>query len=996
MTIIEDYLKLTKQYINEYGPKTILLMQVGSFYEVYALCEEDGSYTGSNIVDFTQINDMIIAKKNMQYQNKPVVMAGFGLTQLEKYSKKLQEKDYTIVVYTQDIQSKNTTRSLSEIISPGTFFNNDQEYISNNITSIWIEQSKNILILGISNVDIYTGVTSISQFTVEYFHNPCTYDDLERYVSMYKPRECIFISNLENTISSDIIQFIGLDNSKVHNIYIDRKIDKPTGFLKHALNAEKQKYQFEIFNQFFPNNEDLFTACYSEHCIAIQSITMLLDFVYQHSPHLVNKLSIPCFENHTNKLILANHSLKQLNIIDDNRHTGKLRSLSSLLNNCQTVMGKRKFIHILNNPLTNPDTLNKIYNNTEYLLKDKKWDNYRNHLSNIGDIEKFSRKLVLKRVTPKDLSKFDMDLNNTLKIASLVYDDPTLLNHVHTIQPLIKNLNVTELSQQLSDHLNTVFNLEICVNIDDMSPEKLILLEQKTTGFIRHGQCTIIDNLRSQAFDGREKLEAIRKFLSDTIKANEKSSKMDTQYVKIHETPKTDPTLQATQRRATLFKNAIEKQLKNKHIESIEYKDTEGNIKSFILPLAEFEYNNCGNSKTNVIITSQTINDLCSGLQTAKDKLVKQFINYYNNFIIDFFKYTEIIHQIASFVSFIDIEQCRCYIAHKFNYCKPTIIPQDKAFFDFEELRHPLIEHLQTNELYVTNDLHLGTEDNGLLLYGTNAVGKTSFIKSVGIAVIMAQCGLYVSASKFNFFPYNHIFTRILGQDNIFKGLSTFAVEMSELRTILQYSDKNSLILGDEVCSGTESNSALSIFTAALENLYNKNSTFLFATHFHEINNYDEIKNLSKLKLMHMEVIFDYEVNKLIYDRKLKDGPGESMYGLEVCKSLNLNSDFLQRAHDIRIKYNPISKNILSQKTSHYSSKKVVGKCEICKIRLASEVHHLNYQKDADHDNQYIKSFHKNHVGNLINICEECHTNIHIYNVVLKKTKTTNGYELTL
>ena len=63
-----------------------------------------------------------------------------------------------------------------------------------------------------------------------------------------------------------------------------------------------------------------------------------------------------------------------------------------------------------------------------------------------------------------------------------------------------------------------------------------------------------------------------------------------------------------------------------------------------------------------------------------------------------------------------------------------------------------------------------------------------------------------------------------------------------------------------------------------------------------------------------MEVIFDYEVNKLIYDRKLKDGPGESMYGLEVCKSLNLNSDFLQRAHDIRIKYNPISKNILSQK----------------------------------------------------------------------------------
>ena len=92
MTIIEDYLKLTKQYINEYGPKTILLMQVGSFFEVYAITENDGSYSGSNITDFSQINDMIIAKKNMFYQDKQVVMAGFGLTQLEKYSKKYKKR----------------------------------------------------------------------------------------------------------------------------------------------------------------------------------------------------------------------------------------------------------------------------------------------------------------------------------------------------------------------------------------------------------------------------------------------------------------------------------------------------------------------------------------------------------------------------------------------------------------------------------------------------------------------------------------------------------------------------------------------------------------------------------------------------------------------------------------------------------------------------------------------------------------------------------------
>ena len=96
---------------------------------------------------------------------------------------------------------------------------------------------------------------------------------------------------------------------------------------------------------------------------------------------------------------------------------------------------------------------------------------------------------------------------------------------------------------------------------------------------------------------------------------------------------------------------------------------------------------------------------------------------------------------------------------------------------------------------------------------------------------------------------------------------------------------------------------------------------FLFATHFHEINNYDEIKNLDKLKMMHMAVTYSPEKDVLIYDRKLRDGPGESMYGLEVCKSLHLPTDFLQRAHDIRMKYNSRTRNTLSMSSSHLMPK---------------------------------------------------------------------------
>ena len=127
---------------------------------------------------------------------------------------------------------------------------------------------------------------------------------------------------------------------------------------------------------------------------------------------------------------------------------------------------------------------------------------------------------------------------------------------------------------------------------------------------------------------------------------------------------------------------------------------------------------------------------------------------------------------------------------------------------------------------------------------------------------------------------------------------------MTELRSILKNANENSLILGDELCSGTESTSALSIFTAGIKYLSNKNCSFIFATHFHEIINYSEIKELDSFKLLHMSVVYDRVNDRLIYDRKLKEGPGDNMYGLEVCKSLNLPEDFLEMAHDIRNKYN--------------------------------------------------------------------------------------------
>ena len=228
---------------------------------------------------------------------------------------------------------------------------------------------------------------------------------------------------------------------------------------------------------------------------------------------------------------------------------------------------------------------------------------------------------------------------------------------------------------------------------------------------------------------------------------------------------------------------------------------------------------------------------------------------------------------------------------------------------------------------------------------------------------------------------------------------------MSELRTILRLANENSLILGDELCSGTENTSAVSIFVAGIQKLYSLKSSFIFATHLHEIVNFSEINELSSVVLKHMEVIYDKERDILVYDRKIKDGPGTSMYGLEVCKSLNLPEDFLNMAYSIRDKYNPQFKSILSLKPSHYNSKKIMGMCELCEKNMGAEVHHLQHQSDADNNNIIRNEdgaiFHKNNLANLINVCKECHDKFHKTNKKhkkvksIKKDKSSKEYVLT-
>ena len=1015
--MIEEYFTLTQKYQNEYGPNTILLMQVGAFFEVYGIYDEQTNViSGSKITDFSQICDLNIVDKTTCAGKQAIKMAGCKDFMIEKYIKKIQESGFSAVVYEQDENKPKTTRSLKGVFSPGTYFQTESTQLTNNITCIWIQFIENNIIMkgkyivvGVGNIDIYTGKTSIFQFKEIYANNPTTYDELERFISIYNPSEAILIYNLQNENEIDnIISYSGLSCQLIHKIHMNEdvisNINKNTNAndmplkVNRVVNCEKQSYQKEILSKFYQFNDyDVFIQNFYEYNIATQAFCYLLDFVYQHNPHLVNKIAEPIFENCSTRLKLANHSLKQLNIINDGAvKSSKYSCVSQMLNDCLTPMGKRKFLYYFLNPICDENELQREYNITEYFL-----DNYQNlnlflnnHLSTIKDLSKWEREIFLKKISPKS---FYTLYNNILTIKTIynkIEQDKTICEYfmkINTSSNSIINIkNICKDCDYINDFINNNLILEMIHEVEQIQNFEI--------NFIKSGIDVELDKKNELLKESELKLNAIQIYLSSLIENKEKLTKnTKTDFVKIHETEKNNFSLLCTLRRCKLLQEILPKE---ETIIKLNY-DKSNLTKIYEFKISKTKFHFEKQSTSNQFILDDQIIQLCKNISFTKIYMKDLITKVFQQFVSKFEIYQDKIENIIQFITIIDVLNTKSAIAKKYNYCKPTITTTSvKSFVNAKNLRHSLIEQFQMNELYVTNDIHLGNDVNGILLYGTNAVGKTSLIKALGIAVIMAQAGLYVPCSNFEYKPYTYIFTRIIGNDNIFKGLSTFAVEMSELRTILRLSNENSLILGDELCSGTETQSAISIFVAGIQQLHYCKSSFIFATHLHEIVNYDEITELPHLSLKHMEVIYNKERDLLIYDRKLKDGPGNSMYGLEVCKSLGLPEDFLNVAYNIRMKYHPETSSILSLKTSHYNSKKIVNLCEVCKTNLGTEVHHLQHQSDANKEGVIIQSeygnvFHKNNIANLMTLCEKCHNEMHKkFKKGSKRVKTTKGYNI--
>ena len=965
--ITSEYLQYIKKHTNEYGKNIIVLLKVGAFYEMYGLKNKDDNVVGSDVEKICKICDLQLSERsNMFHDDKPVLIAGFRDYCLDKYVEKITANNYTCFVYDQFEENKKYYRKLVNVFSPGTYFNTNENELQNITMVIWYELiNKTKIIFGISHINIITGQTYLCEYIENYSKTPTILDNLERYLSIYNPCEIICVTNLNNDENVSLMGMLHIQTKNVRTIYLNTSdgTNNSNRFSLQANNCTKQVYIKEVMQNIFQEHDyNSFIHDYLEYTYGLQSFTFLCNWISEHNEYLLDKISPPLLETSNDTMQLANHSLTQLNVINhENKH--KLSSLSSFLNNCLTPMGKREFRDVLVHPTTNVNKLAKEYNYTEYVLEHDEYIGIiRNGLKNMHDLEKLHRQLFLNKITPRHILQIHDNVKSCLELWNY------FKQHDNNIcEYFINTSDVKMACQNILDYITKSIDIDSMKHCDAMH-EKMFV-----SGYNEN-----LDNLRDNVEKSESMLEKIITCFQDIFIESEKR---DITYIKLHTTDKMPPTIICTQKRSSILKKYLDE---NENIRFVHNNRTIILDNNFTYPKS---------TAGNVSVHHEKIQKNCDSYFKKKQELIKHVEITFKVFCNEFKQYRNDLMTIVQFITQIDVLQNKAYIANKYNYCRPKILSGITSCVDVKGLRHALIEHINTDETYVKNDIYLNEERNGILLFGTNAVGKTSFMKALGLSIIMAQSGLFVPCDCFEFVPYKKMFTRILNNDNMFKGLSTFAVEMSELRVILQNADKNSIVLGDELCSGTEYESATSIFVSGIQWLHKKNSSFIFATHLHNITTFDEIKELDNVSMNHISVKYDNANDCLIYDRVLKDGPGNSMYGLEVCKSLHLPMDFLDNAHAIRNKYLTNKDSLLMPKSS-YNAKKIRNMCELCKEKQATEIHHLMHQSSAN-TKGFIGHVHKNNVANLASICEDCHQKIHHESLEMRRVKTTKGYNFS-
>jgi DNA mismatch repair protein MutS len=937
-------------------------------------------------------------------------MIGFPMIAAQKFINIFLNAGYIVAIYDQEENGKkNVNRILREILSPSTNIEYSVQLDNNYLMSIYIEphinQKDNFYICAYSLIDLSVGANYLYETGSKLNDYDYGIQKIYQTIKIYNPKEVVcnvntsYLSgnkwnyNREKLITDWEIQIDGRQFN-----YHEDQINK---------DIFKLSYQNQFLGTVFPEHGMLDPIQYLElekYQNAVISYIILLEFAKSHRVDIITKISKPEILDNQDNLILTQNSVYQLNILPDKNlieSNAKNNSLVGILNQCSTAFGKRLFKQRILTPFSDRIKLEECYNKVDQLLVDSKYRTIEELLSKVIDIERLSRRLALKILAPNELYNFYESAKLIIIIfeyltqsglESMAPDKKLVEDFKLFIADIKDNIQIDRVYKyNIKEIERSIFKSGINQEIDRLDDE----IEGYNLAF------QTLSNELSKHIDLTNSKKKTTKKLGNNDEDSEETS--GPSLINIYSNDRDGVYLECTKKRADNLRQNI-------HGKSIEFLVEVGECsqkfsKTFSISANDLEYKSISASSTSVRIVGKSIHNWSKKIDENTKKITCLAYDQYIKILESFDKkYHSVLHRVVNNVAELDIIKCHARNAIEMNLVRPTISEQvGNSYIITKGLRHPIVEKVQTKTPFISNDISLGLHgQKQILCYGYNAVGKTTLQKAICIAIIMAQSGGFVSAGSFEFNPYKYIFTRISNVDNLLKGQSSFMVEMLELKHILKNADQNSMVCIDELVASTERYSGISLVCSTIIELHNRGACMFMATHLHELSKMDRITRLDNLHIYHLEVHYDENTKELIYDRKLRDGSGSGLYGLEVARYLQLEQGFMDTAFQIRNELLGTNAEVFSAQQSNYNSNVYLVDCQICGYKpthstdIPLETHHIHFQSCASNTGHFKElGFHKNVEHNLVCLCRKCHTDVHSGLVNIKGyIATGNGVKL--
>jgi len=794
-TAEETPLMKQHQAIKSKYPDAVLLFRVGDFYETF----KEDALIASRVLGIT-------LTKRANGAASHIELAGFPHHSLDTYLHKLVKAGHRVAICDQLEDPKTVKgivkRGVTEMVTPGVAVNDKLlENKSNNfLAALYLNDKEN----GAAFLDISTGEFFVAQGSVEY---------MDKLLQSFQPSEVLISKSKQRFFREWLDQ-------KYYTFALEDWI------FQHHYGYETLMRHFDTQSLKGFGIDDWEAATTA----AGAALHYLKETEHPHIEHInaIQRITAGEF------LWMDRFTIRNLELLHSPAENGY--TLLQAMDDTITPMGARMLRRWIIFPLNDIRQIEERLDWVTAFIKEQELAREcRQHLKQIGDIERLVAKVPLKKINPREVLQLGRSLRHCEAIRQQVLKDhpgTTLVKLVTQMDPC------AEIQEAIASHI---------------SEEAPVALNKG--GVIREGIHAELDQLRHIAYHGKEYLLQIQQ---------EESKRTGIPSLKV------------------AFNNVFGYYLEVTHTHKDKVppewirKQTLANAERYITPeLKEYEEKILGAEEKIQALELKIYDSLIDRVQTALGQM----------------------QQNAQAIARIDCLLSFAHIAAKHHYCRPVI--SEEQVLKITAGRHPVIEqHLPPGESYVSNDILLDKEEQQvIILTGPNMSGKSALLRQTALITLMAHTGSYVPATAAVVGLTDKIFTRVGASDNLSGGESTFMVEMNETASIINNLSSRSLILLDEIGRGTSTYDGISIAWSIVEHIHNHahRPKTLFATHYHELNELES--KLARVKNYH--ITHRETGNKVIFLRKLEKGGSRHSFGIQVARMAGMPASLTDRANEI-------------------------------------------------------------------------------------------------